>query len=92
MFIIENYTLAIIFCVLLPLVDLLGFVVTLKNWLPANGGLNFYWDYVIGILLFSWLLLLPWEVPAKMAGVLADIKQQASGENIHQRADQWCGI
>lgn len=72
MFIVQSYTLAIVFC-----------VVTMLCWGSWGNTQKlasrtwryefFYWDYVIGVLLFSVISLLPWAVSVPKAAVLFPI-------------------
>lgn len=68
MFIVQSYTLAIVFC-----------VVTMLCWGSWGNTQKlasrtwryefFYWDYVIGVLLFSILSALPWVVLVRKGAV-----------------------
>ena len=72
MFIVQSYTLAIVFC-----------VVTMLCWGSWGNTQKlasrtwryefFYWDYVIGVLLTPLSLLLPWAVSVPKAAVLFPI-------------------
>lgn len=81
MFIIENYTLAIIFCTIT--------MICWGSWANTQKLVTgkwrfelFYWDYVIGILLFSLVAAFTLGSTGENGrSFLADIKQ-ASGENI----------
>ena len=51
MFIVDNYLLAVILCVVTMVCW--GSWGNTQSWPPKHGGTSFYWDYVIGIVLLS---------------------------------------